>query len=48
MNTERFTKDVELAIRLMGPNKSIGTDGVHVDMLKENPGAVARKLTAMW
>lgn len=47
-DTGQLKKDVTRDIRLMETNKSIGTDGSHVEMLKENPETAACLLTKLW
>lgn len=37
-----------MAIRQMECNKSIGADGIHVEMLNSNPVAAAGLLTKLW
>lgn len=44
----KFEKDVEQAIRGMEANKAVGTDGVHVEMMKANPPVAATLLTKVW
>lgn len=44
----QFNKDAIAAIRSMDCNKAIGTDGVHVEMLKSDPEETAELLTKMW
>lgn len=48
VDTRRLKEDVEAAIRQMESNKAIGLDGIHVKMLKANPGASSELLTTIW
>lgn len=44
----QFKKDAVAAIRSMECNKAIGTDGLHVEMMKSDPEVTADLLTKIW
>lgn len=48
VDVRQFGRDVQDAIITMEANKAIGGDGVHVEMLKSNPGEAAKLLTKVW
>lgn len=48
VEVEQFKKDVKSAIIHMAANKAIGSDRIHVEMLKANPDASAELLTRIW
>lgn len=43
-----FKREFKLAGKLMEPNKAVGLDGIHVEMLKANAEASADLLTMLW
>lgn len=48
VDSERHTENVITAIKATSNNKTIGTDGVHVEMLKPDAGKTAELLTGIW
>lgn len=48
IDEDRFKVDTKDAIKKMESYKAIGTDGVHVEMLKANPTETADLITKMW
>lgn len=48
VDDERHTSNVVSAINFMANNIAVGTDGLHVEMLKANAEKTARLLTEMW
>lgn len=48
VNTELHEKNVMTAIQLMDNNKAVGSESVHVEMLKTNIESSAKLLTALW
>lgn len=46
--TQSHTENVITAIKMMENNKAVGTDGIHVEMLKANAGKTAKLLTEIW
>lgn len=48
VEVKQFQCDVRAAITHMTSNKAIGSDRIHVEMLKANPDAAAKLLTRMW
>lgn len=48
VDTAQFKKDVRVAIKLMEANKSVGTDGIHVKILKANTVVAAEMMNKFW
>lgn len=48
VDDKKHTANVITAINSMANNKSVGIDGLHVEMLKANAGKTAQLLTEIW
>lgn len=48
INTEQHEHNVKISIDSMENNKAVGTDAVHVEIVKTNAGKTSELLTAMW
>lgn len=48
VDVDRHTRNVILAMKYMANNKEIGTDGIHVEMIKPNAVKAASLITGIW